>query len=37
MNIIKKIPVSANFGHHITDSVVANHGYIDVSTQCLTP
>ena len=34
-NIIKKVPVSADFGYVIYDSVVANHDYIDVSKSFL--
>ncbi len=35
-NIIKKVPVSSEFGYSILDSVVAAHDYIDVSKQQLT-
>ena len=35
-NIIKKIPVTNNYGYAIYDSVVAAHDYIDVSKQLLS-
>ena len=35
-NIIKKVPVSSNFGYLIIDQIVSNHDYIDVSRQVLT-
>ena len=34
-NIVKKVPVTADFGYVIFDSVVANHDYIDVSKAFL--
>ena len=35
-NIIKKIPVTNDFGYAIYDSVVAAHDYVDVSKQLLS-
>ena len=35
-NIIKKVPVSSDYGYSIFDSVVMPHDYIDVSKQLLS-
>ena len=35
-NIIKKMPVTNNYGYAMYDSVVAAHDYIDVSKQLLS-
>ena len=35
-NIIKKVPVSSDYGYSIFDNVVASHDYIDVSKQLLS-
>ena len=35
-NIVKKVPVSSDYGYLILDNVVASHDYIDVSKQLLS-
>ena len=35
-NIVKKVPVSSDYGYSILDNVVASHDYIDVSKQLLS-
>lgn len=34
-NIVKKVPVTSNYGYAIFDNVVSQHDYIDVSRQAL--
>ena len=34
-NIVKKVPVTSNYGYAIFDNVVSQHDYIDVSRQVL--
>ena len=35
-NIVKKVPVSSDYGYSILHNVVASHDYIDVSKQLLS-
>ena len=35
-NIIKKVPVSSDFGYLIIDNIVANHDYVECSKQTLS-